>query len=238
MLSETPSEGDHTVFHIFWVADEPGGREWEVDELAFFSLNTDQSRPTTPIGIQIGHDAVFAIDRLKDYVEAVDDFERDDPYQAITNLTMQWLARQALQKFEAFEHRVTKKLASMRARSSSMNGQSTRVIPNIDRSTFNAVQMTLSARFRGLNRLELNSVPRFADHIDNTDGLWSCLKSKTQHGSPSATTNAPEKPVSDSIATLLNIGFAATPSQSPDVTALLKSTVFVYPLNSIQAIEI
>ncbi|KAG7007264.1 hypothetical protein G7Y79_00010g027650 [Physcia stellaris] len=236
MLSETPSEGDHTVFHIFWVADEPGGREWEVDELAFFSLNTDQSRPTTPIGIQTGHDAVCAIDRLKVYVEAVDDFERDDLYQAITNLTMQWLARQALQNFEPFEHRV--KLALVRARNLSMNGQSTRVIPNIDRSTFNAVQMTLSARFRELNRLELNSVPRFADHIDNTDGLWSCLKSKTQHGSPSATANAPEKPVSDSIATLLDIGIAATPSQAPDVPALKKSPMFVYPLNSIQAIEI
>ena len=220
-------------YTYYWVADElllddfPAGREWEVHELALFSLNTDRLRPTTPVSTPGGDDAICAINMLKTYVEAVDDFERDDLYQAITNLTMQWLAWQTLQLSEPLEHRVINRHGSMRPRSSSMNGQSTREIPKFEPLTFSAVQKTLSATLRNLDHLEWDSVPRFADHIENTSSLGSSLTSKNQPGSPSTTANAPEKLVSDNNSGTLHVGLAAASSQILNAQVSQSSPVFV-----------
>ena len=160
-----------------WVADElllddfPGGREWEREELALFNLNTNRLWSTTSEINFISDDALCAIDRLRIYVEAVDDFERDDLYQAITNLTMQWLASQSLRTPEPSEQRAQDRVSSMRARSASMNSHSTRTVPKFGPLTFSTLQNTLSQTLRKLDYLESDSIPPYSNQAPSTQAL-------------------------------------------------------------------
>ena len=204
----------------------PGGREWEVDELALFSLNTDRLQHEISQASHLSNTALCAIDRLKIYTEAVDDFERDDLYQSITNLTMQWLATQAPHTCERFEG-AQDRHGPMRARSASMNGKPARTVPVSEPLSFSADQSILFETLNKLDRLDNDSIPRFANDVENKATSGSSLTSKSGPGSSSTTGNAPEKLASSSNSTTLHIRFAATSGQTPNAQALKMSPIFV-----------
>ena len=224
-------------YTYFWIADElllddfPGGREWEADEIALFSLNTDRLQHETTKANPLRNTVLCAIDRLRIYIEAVDDFERDDLYQGIMNLTMQWLATQAPNTCEPLKG-AQDGHGPMRARSASTNGKPARTVPDSEPLSFGADQSVLYETLDELDRLDNDSMPRFANDVDNTGTRGSSLTSKSGMsnsgpGSSSTTANAPEKLGYGGNSTMLHVGCAAKPSQTPNAQGLEMSPIFM-----------